>query len=234
MKFIKKGVGSWALVFAVSVVLHTKRRLGQEEQFSLKEENKFPAKEDLLGIPIKTPTLVINVNEVLVNLVPDISEEWKVIKRPYLSNFLKSVSKNYEIVAWTNDTGPITEVLCQSLDIPISGILTGEWITKTSNNKAFKNLNLLGRDTKSVILIDCLENQSEIESYEKKNLLNVMKAKSEGDDELLHLGRFLSKIAKSGEEVTSRVLKAEGNYKVHFESSPFQNLLKFIGLKIGK
>ena len=115
--------------------------------------------------PIKKPylyTLVLDLDETLIHYKTDFSKTWEnpkknmLILRPDLIYFLKEMKKIYELVLFSYATYDYIEKILKIIESKekfFEYILDRRHITY-ENGSYIKNLSLIGRDLKNVIIID--------------------------------------------------------------------------------
>lgn len=148
-------------------------------------------------------TLVLDLDETLVHAsstplpnpdhVIELSSRMKlhVLERPFLNEFLESMSAIYELVIYTAGDKEYAFAVVEKIDPRgrISHILHREHCVPNKTGELGKDLSLLGRDLKHVIFIDNLEANFR---RQKDNGLKITDFYSDkSDDELKSLIPFL-------------------------------------------
>ena len=109
------------------------------------------------GVPCP-PLLVLDLENTLVASTYDARYGWRHVKRPGLDKFISVLSKDYEIVLFSeNDLGMVDQILvaidpnnvCHKL-----GMNSGEIVGTTTPPTVIKRLDYMNRDLAKVILID--------------------------------------------------------------------------------
>ncbi|ETO31046.1 hypothetical protein RFI_06074 [Reticulomyxa filosa] len=111
-----------------------------------------------------------------------------VKKRPFLNMFLQECSNEYDIVVFTA-AGPryASEVL-DHIDVRsvISHLIFGDSVTRFADGKYIKDLELLGKPLKDVILVD---DTPDVYAKHPKNAVPIGKFKGEENDEQVQINR---------------------------------------------
>ena len=189
-------------------ILHELKNLNLLQKLSITIDNTIKndeISESLISqkpkIPFLPPinpnykyTLVLDLDETLIHYISE--EDFAYIQiRPGAEEFLKDLSKYYEIVIFT-------AALQMYADLVIDGIDPEKCVkyrlyrqhTIPDGDANLKNLNFLGRDLKKVIIID---NFAENFSKHPKNGLNILDFEgNENDDALEYLKKDLINLAK--------------------------------------
>ena len=142
-------------------------------------------------------TLVLELNKILV-----LQTKNKIILRDGLFEFLKKMKKVFELVVFSFDeTGFIKDAikLIEQNEKYFSCVLDKNKAVKDKDGKLVKDLSLLGRDIKKIIIIESSNNVSKI--Y-KKNQIIIKKSDDDfnnNDDFLKILEDVLEKIVKESD-----------------------------------
>ena len=147
--------------------------------------------------PIKSKykyTLVLDLDETLVHYISDNDSAYIQI-RPGAEEFIKDLSKYYEIVIFTAALQNYADLVIDGIDP--DGVISDRLYrqhTVSVGNANIKDLDKIGRDIKHVIIID---NYLENFSLQPKNGLNIIDFEgNEYDDELDYLKADLIKLVK--------------------------------------
>ena len=101
-------------------------------------------------------TLVLDLDETLIYLQnKDLNKTLTL--RPYIHEFLHEMKSIYELVLFSENSisyvSPILDIIQQN-EIYFEYILCNEFITFDKDGQEIKDLNLLGRDLKNIIIVD--------------------------------------------------------------------------------
>jgi len=139
-------------------------------------------------------TLVLDLDETLVHYISD-NESAYIQIRPGTEDFIKDLSKYYEIIIFTAALKKYADVVINSID-PDGNISYRLYRQHTISigNSNIKDLTKLGRDLRYVIIVDnCLENFA----LQSRNGLKILDFEgNEFDDELEYLKDDLIKLVK--------------------------------------
>ena len=137
-----------------------------EQSPKIKTKSKYSDAHYLLPkIKNQKYTLVLDLDETLVYCKPNINynknnnniNDVIINLRPGLHEFLHDMKLLFELVIFTSGTpdyvDPIVKII-EKKEKYFDYILYRQHITKDENGDALKNLNLIGRDLKNVIIID--------------------------------------------------------------------------------
>ena len=130
---------------------------------SIKTKSKYSDAHYLLPkIKNQKYTLVLDLDETLVYCQPNVNNNNNINDvlinlRPGLHEFLHDMKLLFELVIFTSGTpdyvDPIVKII-EKEEKYFDYILYRQHITKDENGDSLKNLNLIGRDLKNVIIID--------------------------------------------------------------------------------
>jgi CTD small phosphatase-like protein 2 len=127
----------------------------------------------------------------------EVENEGRVIFRPYLDEFLSQMSKYYEIYIFTASVKEYADLVINAID-PESKMIAGRYyrdhMTKVNDNYHIKDLEILGKDLKKVIIIDNI-----FENFEKQphnGILIKSWYNDEEDNKLIEILPFLTKIVE--------------------------------------
>ena len=111
-------------------------------------------------------SLVLDLDETLICIKRDINNKIKinknnnlitVILRPGLLDFLNKMKKLYELILFSSGTSEYVSPIIKNIEKNekyFEHILYREHVTYDDNGSFFKNLNLLNRDVKNVLIVD--------------------------------------------------------------------------------
>ena len=106
-----------------------------------------------LNYPPNFPTLVLDLNHVILKMEYSRKFGWRVIKRPGADDFFKEMVYFYEIVLWSDDSFPIAQDICSHWKLPVVGVLHRDQCNKF-NGHYVKDLSRLGRSLERVLAVD--------------------------------------------------------------------------------
>ena len=180
----------------------------QNNKISNFSANKIPYNSDLKHEDIPSPPFIKTPSKKRFSLVLDIDETIShslklscgcyFLLRPGTKNFLKEVSKFYEIIIFTSSPKKYADRILNKIDI--DGDLISHRLYRNhvlyENGKSVKNLNLIGRDMKKTIFIDNLRSNAK---YNLNNLCPISTWRSDiFDNKLLKMKDKLIYIATCG------------------------------------
>merc|ERR1719183_2829696 len=93
------------------------------------------------------------MDKVLGKLTHDSVKGWQLMKRPFADQFVKEISRYYEIVIFSDDTFPVAENIVVKWALPVTGVLHREFCYRKRNHYV-KDLSKLGRKLERVLIID--------------------------------------------------------------------------------
>ena len=170
--------------------------------------NKISYDRDLKNENIPSPPYIKTPSKKNFSLVLDIDETIShslklscgcyFLLRPGTQNFLKEVSKFYEIIIFTSSPKKYADKILNKIDI--DGNLISHRLYRNhvlyENGKSVKNLNLIGRDLSKTIFIDNLRSNAK---YNLNNLCPISTWRSDiFDNRLLKMKDKLIHIATCG------------------------------------
>jgi import inner membrane translocase subunit TIM50 len=141
-------------------------------------------------------TLVLELDDLLIHSEWDYKKGWKTAKRPGVDYFLGYLSQYYEIVIFSRSSMAFAENTIAKLDpyhAFISYSLFKE-VCRSKDGKLIKDLSLLNRDLKKVIIIDP---DQDCYSMQPENAIPIEKWNGKKDDKLINLIPFLEYLATS-------------------------------------
>lgn len=103
--------------------------------------------------PEHLPTLVLDLDKVILHLDHDSRTGWHVIKRPYADQFFKEMQHYYEIVIFSDDVFPVALDISTKWELPVTSVLHRDFC-KRKRNHYVKDLSKLGRKMDKVLMID--------------------------------------------------------------------------------
>jgi len=171
--------------------------------------------------PDYIPTLVLDLDKVILHLEHDSRTGWKVIKRPFADQFFKEICHYFEVVIFSDDVFPVALDIVTKWNLPVTGVLHREFCKKKRSHYV-KDLSKLGRKMERVLLLD-----HDPEAFRLQPENGVLIRPFEGDpndSELADLLDFLKAAATSNGDLRQFVGKFGGGdcdvgrrYLVHKE-----------------
>jgi len=166
--------------------------------------------------PVTNPDLILPVR------IQGMTYRINVIKRPGVEEFLAKVGEQFEVVIFTASLAEYAEPLCRILDPTnaISSLLYRQHCTPL-NGVYVKDMSLLGRDMKDIILVDNSPNSFLFQPENAYHIKNFFDDKT--DRELIRLSNFLDHM----DEVDD--VRPIEELRRRFEPTPGMNkLMKFV------
>jgi len=157
--------------------------------------------------PENIPTLVLDVDKVILHLEHDHRQGWHVIKRPYADQFFKEICHYYEVVLFSDDVFPVALDIATKWNLPVTGVLHRDFCKKKRNHYV-KDLSKLGRRLDRVLIID-----HDAESFQLQPENGILIREFTGDTsdtELMDLLEFLKAAASSNQDLRKFVDKFGG------------------------
>ena len=161
---------------------------------------------ETMKYPDYIPTLVMDLDKVLVHMEHDSMQGWRVVRRPGADQFLKELQHYYELVIFSDDVYPVAVDVVSKWGVPCTGVLHREFCRK-SRDGYIKDVSKLGRRMDKVIILD----HDPVASRKQPENAVTIKA-FEGDEkdrELADLLEFL-KAAATSQEDTRNFIKRHG------------------------
>ena len=178
------------------------QNIDEEESNSNKKNNILISKKPPTVPFIKSPMkkdycLVLDMDETISHTLK-LSFGCYFLLRPGTIDFLKEVSKYYEIIIFTSSQKSYADKILNKIDI--QGNLISHRLYKNhviyEKGKTVKNLNMIGRDLKKTIFIDNLRSNAK---YNINNLCPISNWTGDiYDDKLIKLKNKLIRIATCG------------------------------------
>ena len=150
-------------------------------------------------------TLVLDLDETLIHYIPKENEEYVQI-RPGAEEFIKELSKFFEIIIFTASRQSYADLVLKGIDIDnkISAKLYRQHTMRIGNSN-IKDLAKLGRDLKKIIIVD---NSPDNYNLQPKNGINVIDFDGNENDDILYLLKNdLIKLVKSDPDDVRPFLK---------------------------
>lgn len=106
-----------------------------------------------MNYPDYIPTLVLDLDKVILHLEHDSRQGWHVIKRPFADQFFKEIQHYYEVVIFSDDVFPVALDIATKWNLPVTGVLHRDFCKKKRQHY-IKDLSKLGRKQEKVLIID--------------------------------------------------------------------------------
>jgi len=181
--------------------------------------DKFVSKKDddpwLLDLatmkyPDNIPTLVLDLDKVILSLKHDSKAGWQVVKRPFADQFFKEISHYYEVVIFSDDVFPVALEVVTKWNIPVTGVLHRDFCKKKRSTYV-KDLSKLGRNMDRVL---CIDHDPEAFQLQPENGIVIREFTGDpNDSELAVLIDFLKAAASNtsaGADIRKEVQKFGG------------------------
>lgn len=157
--------------------------------------------------PEKIPTLVLDLDKVILNLTHDSKQGWRVIKRPFADQFFKEICRYYEVVIFSDEVFPIALEIVTMWGLPVTGVLHRDFCKRRKNHYV-KDISKLGRDLERVLFID---HDPEAFMLQPENGLVIRPFNGDPNDiELQSLLEFLKAAAIAGTDIRQFVQRFGG------------------------
>jgi len=157
--------------------------------------------------PDNVPTLVLDLDKVILHLDHDSRQGWHVIKRPFADQFFREISHYYEVVIFSDDVFPVALDIVTKWNLPVSGVLHRDFCKKKRSHYV-KDLSKLGRKLERVLMID---HDSAAFQLQPENGLLIQPFQGDTSDrELADLMEFLKAAATSNVDLREFVKKHGG------------------------
>lgn len=160
-----------------------------------------------LELPEDLPTIVIDMDQVLLMMEHDRMSGWKPLKRPGAEELFKELAFHYEIVIWSDDRYPFAQEVCARWGLPVGGVLHRGHCYRR-RGKFIKDLNRLGRDLSRVIIID--HDPAAVLLHPENAILVPPFTGDVTDNTLPILTDFLKMIALSGKQDVRKIIADYG------------------------
>jgi Dullard-like phosphatase family protein len=150
--------------------------------------------------PKKNLTLVLDLDETLISFQTDIGDETKGLLRfrPYLFQFLEKMINYYELIIFTSATNDYAEPIIEVIerDNKYFDYILCRQHTIVVNNDFVKDISLIGRDLKKMIIVDNMQ-QNFRNQKENGIFIKPFWGEDTYDCALNNLGEILEDIAKN-------------------------------------
>ena len=164
---------------------------------------------ETMKYPEYIPTLVMDMDKVLVHMEHDSRQGWRVVRRPGADQFLRELQHYFELVVFSDDVFPVAIDVVSKWGVPCTGVLHREFCKKNKDDGNYvKDLSKLGRRMDKVILLD---HDPTAGKFQPENTI-VLKP-FEGDEtdrELFDILELLKAAATAQEDVRKFIAKFGG------------------------
>lgn len=123
------------------------------DKFVPKRKEPWLLELETMKYPENIPTLVMDLDKVILLLEHDSRQGWHVIKRPFADQFFKEISHYYEVVLFSDDVFPVALDIATKWNLPVTGVLHRDFCKKKRSHYV-KDLSKLGRKLDRVLMID--------------------------------------------------------------------------------
>lgn len=157
--------------------------------------------------PEYIPTLVMDLDKVILHLEHDSRSGWHVIKRPFADQFFKEICHYYEVVIFSDDVFPVALDIVTKWNLPVTGVLHRDFCKKKRNHYV-KDISKLGRKMDKVLILD---HDREAFKLQPENGIVIRPFNGDpNDSELVDLLDFLKAAATSNVDLRQFVTKFGG------------------------
>eukprot|EP00927_Polykrikos_kofoidii_P062231 TRINITY_DN57036_c0_g1_i1.p1 TRINITY_DN57036_c0_g1~~TRINITY_DN57036_c0_g1_i1.p1 ORF type:complete len:367 (-),score=72.12 TRINITY_DN57036_c0_g1_i1:282-1382(-) len=161
----------------------------------------------LMDVPDHVPTLVLDLDKVILKLQHDSRNGWHVVKRPFAEQFLKEIHFFYDVVLFSDDQFPVAEQIAVKWNLPVSAVLHREFCKKKRNHYV-KDISKLGRNLSKVLIID--HDEAAFQLQPENGILIKPFDGDASDCELLDLLEFLKAASASNMDLREFVARFGG------------------------
>jgi import inner membrane translocase subunit TIM50 len=157
--------------------------------------------------PENIPTLVMDLDKVVLFMEHDHRHGWRVTKRPFADQFFRELSLYYELVIFSDDVFPVALEIADMWKLPVNGVLHRDFCKKKRNHYV-KDLSKLGRNLEKVILLD---HDPAAFQLQPENGIHIKPFEGDpNDSELDDLMAFLKSAAQSNMDIRQYIQKFGG------------------------
>lgn len=162
--------------------------------------NNYSLTPSRLNSTNKHYTLVLDLDETLIRFASGNNLEGKVLFRPHLFEFLRTMAQYFEIIVFTASIKEYADVMLNLIEAKLGQKVIDYRLyrehTSFINGKYVKDLSKIGRDLSRVVIVD---NNEEAFSKQKDNGIKIASFLGiiRKDYCLFELGEILASIAKS-------------------------------------
>jgi hypothetical protein len=157
--------------------------------------------------PENIPTLVLDVDKVVLLLEHDSRQGWQVIKRPFADEFFRQISHYYEVVLFSDDVFPVALDIATKWNLPVTGVLHRDFCKKKRSHFV-KDLSKLGRRLDRLLIMD--HDPAAFQLQPENGILIKEFNGDTSDSELADLLEFLKAAATANVDLRQYVRKFGG------------------------
>eukprot|EP00440_Ansanella_granifera_P031373 gb/GFBE01034064.1/.p1 GENE.gb/GFBE01034064.1/~~gb/GFBE01034064.1/.p1 ORF type:complete len:349 (+),score=67.38 gb/GFBE01034064.1/:1-1047(+) len=177
------------------------------DRFVAKRQEPWLLDLATMKYPENIPTLVLDLDKVILLLDHDSRQGWHVIKRPFADQFFKEICHYYEVVLFSDDVFPVAQDIAIKWNLPVTGVLHRDFCKKKRNHFV-KDLSKLGRRMDRVLILD---HDPEAYQLQPENGIHIRPFTGDTTDtELADLLEFLKAAASSNQDLRQFVAKYGG------------------------
>ncbi|CAE8735535.1 unnamed protein product, partial [Polarella glacialis] len=177
------------------------------DRFVNKRQEPWLLELATMKYPENIPTLVLDLDKVILHLQHDSRQGWHVIKRPFADQFFKEISHYYEVVLFSDDVFPVALDIATKWNLPVTGVLHRDFCKKKRNHFV-KDISKLGRKLERVLIID--HDPEAFQLQPENGILIKPFTGDTSDSELADLLEFLKAAASTNEDIRGFVGKFGG------------------------
>lgn len=177
------------------------------DRFVEKQSEPWLLELATMKYPETIPTLVIDLDKVILYLAHDSRQGWHVIKRPFADQFFRELSHYYELVIFSDDVFPVALDIANKWNLPVTGVLHRDFCKKKKNHYV-KDYSKLGRNLDRVLVID---HDPHAFQLQPENGISIKPFDGDpNDSELADLMDFLKAAAQSNMDLREFVRRHGG------------------------
>lgn len=177
------------------------------DRFVSKRDEPWLLELATMKYPENIPTLVMDLDKVLLHLEHDHKQGWIPVKRPFAEQFFKELAHYYELVIFSDDVFPVALEIANKWNIPVTGVLHRDFCKKKRTHYV-KDLSKLGRKLDKVIMID--HDPAAFQLQPENGILIKAFEGDPSDSELADLLDFLKAAAQNPGDIRQFVEKFGG------------------------
>mmetsp|Transcript_55484 Transcript_55484/g.125031 ORF Transcript_55484/g.125031 Transcript_55484/m.125031 type:complete len:344 (-) Transcript_55484:101-1132(-) len=177
------------------------------DKFVTKKQEPWLLDLATMKYPENIPTLVLDLDKVILHLEHDSKQGWHVIKRPFADQFFKEISHYYEVVLFSDDVFPVALDIATKWNLPVTAVLHRDFCKKKRSHFV-KDLSKLGRKLERVLIID--HDPAAFQLQPENGLVIKPFEGDTSDSELADLLEFLKAAATSNTDIRQFVQKFGG------------------------
>jgi hypothetical protein len=161
--------------------------------------------------PEYIPTLILDLDKVILHLEHNHQKGWHVVKRPHADQFFREIQHYYELVVFSDDVFPVALDIMQKWAVPVTGVLHRDFCKKKREHY-IKDIGKLGRKMEKMLIVD---HDPVAFSLQPANGIEIRPFTGDPNDtELLDLLDFLKAAAQNSmEDLPAYVAKFGGGDK---------------------